>query len=137
MNQKKSNDKLQIKIALAIQAVTVPFVILVFRLIEYRVLAASLAGGWFCLTGLIMMYLSARWPPKFRSPAFLLTTFFTLIVAFPMLVIRSLNWELPMNEIRIWGIRGDVFHGFSNISFLAMVAATFWQLHSLKATSKR
>lgn len=128
------SPRASIKLVLTIQAVTVPFVILVFRLIEYRVLAASLAGGWFCLSGLLMMYLSSKWQPKFRSLAFIVTSFFTLIVAFPMLVIRSLNWELPMSGIRIWGIPGDTFHHFSNIAFLAMVAATFWQYHGTAKT---
>jgi hypothetical protein len=126
--------KKKIQFILFLQAITVPLVIALFRFVEERSVAASVAGLWFCFIGTYIVITSSKWPPRWRSPVLVISAIFTFVVAYPMLVVRSMNWAIPMSEVRIWGIPGDVFHHLSNIVYLAMVVATVWELR--KVTKK-
>lgn len=116
-----------IKLFLALQIMTVPLVMMIFRWIEPRIVAAVLAGAWFCVSSGFIVFRSFCWPHKWKSPVFWTSLFFSAGIAFPMLTVRAFNWAAPFDQLSVWGIPGPLFHRASNLIFLVMVGATIWE----------
>lgn len=133
-NQSISGPKIsEVKVFLVLQVLTVPLVIMLFQLIEPRILAAMLAGLWFCVTSSFMAYRSARWKDFWKRPVFILSVVFSVGVSYPMLLVRALNWSKDFSELSIWGIPGPLFHKLSNYVFLALFVMTFRQFLKLRS----
>ena len=121
--------KLQdLRLFLLLEILTVPAVILIFRLIEPRILAAGLAGSVFILLGSFFLFRMWKWPYKWVSPTFWMSGIHLVVVALPMLVVRMSYFQLAMGDIRIFGIPGPEFHKISERVYGFLIFATIFDV---------
>lgn len=110
---------------LALQVLTVPLVISIFKVIEPRNVAATLAGSLFVGLGFYIYKTSIR----SRSSLSLYFSFLHLFIfALPMLVRRIFYWNSSFEDIVIFGIPGPYFHRASEVFFVMLVLATLIDL---------
>lgn len=114
-------------------ALTIPLVILCFRLIPDRKIAATVAGVLFVSGPLLMAWMHLKLPWLGRADWLwwaALAQFF-LVFAVPILGVRLLFWETPFEEIRIFGQPGPLWHRLANTSYLVMaigvLASDLWR----------
>lgn len=101
----------------------VPVVLLLFKLIEDRSLAAVLAGVGFIVWPLLFLVLEF----KFRSFTLYSKIHrvgclqFLILFAIPLFAVRILNWGVPFSELSLAGVRASTIHQYSNGSYLIMI----------------
>lgn len=118
---------------MVVLALTVPLVMLTFRLIPDRKLAATLAGVLFVLGPIAMIWSHRRLPWRVGIDGlwWVAVAQFVLLFAIPILGIRLLFWSTPFEELRFFGVPGPQWHRLANTSYLAMavgvLAAGLWR----------
>lgn len=122
----------ELNLFIVLQILTVPLVVLIFRTIEPRPLAASLAGLWFCGLSSFLVIRSFRRSSGHLRALFAVSAFFALGIAYPMLVVRAWNWAVPFDQVWIWGVPGPVVHRLSNGIFLLLFGLTVWSRWRLR-----
>jgi hypothetical protein len=122
----------RLSIVLMLQLSTVPIVILIFKLIEEKRVAGLVAGVFF-LSLTVGLFLFLR---RGKNSQMLGTSWFALLflalVAVPMVYKRATNFDLPFEQIEIWGISGPEFHRLSERVFLILVVMTLMDLFRAK-----
>lgn len=105
-----------------ILALTVPLVVLCFRLIPDRKVAATVAGILFVLgpVAMALVHRKLPWLGKVDVLWWVALAQFFLLFAIPILGVRLLYWETPFEEIRIFGQPGPLWHRLANTSYLVM-----------------
>lgn len=111
-------------IYLTFQAVVIAAVMVIFRTIPDRKIAATLAG--FLFVGLplaLMIYENkkAGWTHKLWFAAALQ---FWLLFALPILGLRLFNWDIDFNQLSLLGIPGPFLHEWSSKSYMLWMVAT-------------
>lgn len=109
---------------------------LVFSLLPSKLLAGALAGGYFVLSGLFMLYRLAHWSKPWQSVTIYPLLVHVFGVAIPMLVTRFVHADLDFSQVRVWGLPGPVFHQFSTTIFTFLIAATVIDLLRVKLANK-
>ena len=124
---------------LFLQALMLPLVIAIFKLIPDRKTAALLAGSLFLLLCLGTFWNEAR-ERKFQAKFFWAGGLqFFLLFALPILLLRLTHWEQPFGEIT-WGpIRAADLHELSNKSYILWMVATLFEGYRslLRARNKK
>lgn len=112
-------------IELALLLAHVGAVILLFRLIEDRRLAATLAGALFLEIGFVVVTLEWIWGRRFESIAFWTAVVFLLVSAIPIMGLRLAYWETPFAQTAVFGVTGPQLHAVSSWVYLSMIVGVF------------
>lgn len=99
---------------------------LLFTRLESRVLAGALAGSFFLLSGLVMLWWMHRWEAKWRAPTWYVALFQVYAISFPLMVSRFFQIGMEFENVRILGFTGPVFHQISNFVFIVLVLSTIF-----------
>ena len=95
-----------------------------FSVLESKLVAGALAGGYFVISGLAMLVMANRWPDKWKSVTWYVLFLHVFGVSIPMLTSRFAQMTVTFDEVRIFGISGPVFHQISSLVFGLLMAAT-------------
>lgn len=107
-----------------IELLVVALVILTFRVIEDRRMAASMAGMMFLFIPLVII-LKETLKHRSRNWLFLAGHLqFLLLFAFPIMALRMANQNQPFAELSIGPITGQQLHNLSNYSYFLMMFTT-------------
>ncbi|KYG62557.1 hypothetical protein AZI87_14740 [Bdellovibrio bacteriovorus] len=108
------------------QAIVIALVMIIFRVIADRQVAATVAGFLFVLLPLVLMVLEYR-RAKFAHPIWFAAVLqFWILFALPILGIRLLNWGVPFDQLSAFGVPGPVLHQFSSKSYMVMMIVTLF-----------
>ena len=110
---------------LALEIATIPFVIIIFKNISPRNVAAIIAGSVFVALG--MYILKKSWPYK-KSITVYVISLHLFGFALPMLFTRLLYWNKKFEEIAIFGLKGPAFHRLSEALFSILIVGTLIDL---------
>lgn len=102
---------------LVIHALVTVGVVMSFRFIDERPIAALLAGSLFLSSGLFIVLKEYR----YRSWTFVVHTLFLAFVVIPMLVTRIAYWGQDFSELTILTIPAPAFHQMSSRLYLILV----------------
>lgn len=108
------------------QVVVIATVLVIFRVIPERQIAATVAGFLFVLLPLILMALEYRRAELQELFWFVATLQFWTVFALPILGIRLMNWGVPFEQLSFIGIPGPVLHQYSSKSYMVMMVVTAW-----------
>jgi hypothetical protein len=100
-----------------------------FRFIEDKQIAATIAGTLFVLLPLIMMILEYRRAGFSEKLWFVGALQFWLLFAMPIFCLRIFNWGVPFENLSIFGVGGPLLHQWSSKSYLVMMLITWWYAH--------
>lgn len=95
-----------------------------FVLIESRLWAGAVAGGYFVISGLFMVFRAWRWPDKWRLFFWYPLLVHVFGISIPMVTTRFMQAGLSFEQIRIWGLEGPQFHRLSTTVFMILMIAT-------------
>lgn len=111
-------------IFLAIEIVVVVAVVLIFRTVDSKQVAATVTGSLFVLLGISLLVGTFRSGQPFHQALFWVSALFLFAVAIPMMWVRLSNWGVDFSELRVWGVSAPVFHQQANTAYILMVVAT-------------
>ncbi|MNT29679.1 hypothetical protein D3C72_1654320 [compost metagenome] len=109
-----------------VQVIVIFFVMALFKWIENRQIAATLAGLLFVIVPLVLMIKEYMRDGMEEKNWFLGTLQFWVLFALPILGIRLLNWGVPFDQLSFIGIPGTVLHSWSSKSYTVMMLVTLW-----------
>ena len=109
-----------------VQVIVIFFVMALFKFIENRQIAATLAGLLFVLVPLALMIKEYMRAGTEENTWFLGILQFWVLFALPILGIRLLNWGVPFDQLSFIGIPGTVLHSWSSKSYTVMMLVTLW-----------
>lgn len=102
-------------------------VLVIFKMIEDRQIAATVAGILFVGLPLIIMtkeFFRAQFESKLW---YFLVLQFWLLFALPILSIRLLNWGVAFEQLSFLGVPGPILHQWSSKSYMVMMFGTGWE----------
>jgi uncharacterized membrane protein HdeD (DUF308 family) len=97
-------------------------VILLFRLMAEKKIAAVIAGTLFLVGPWLVLYFELRARKFLRSFSSWGACIFLLFSALPIFSLRILNWNEPFENLNLLGIPAEQLHKISNAIFLLMLA---------------
>lgn len=101
---------------------------LIFKIIEDRQIAATVAGALFVILSIGFAFRAVAWWRWRYSLSFWSALFFGAAVAMPMLIQRVRHWGVDFSEVRVWWMSGPEFHSLSSKIFMVMTLATLIDL---------
>lgn len=125
-------------IYLLISLSIIPIIILIFKNIHPKNLAALFAGSVFIFTSFIVLFLEFKNNRKkiFSSFSFWGALGFLLFFSLPMFSVRILNYEIDFENLTILFMPAPQFHKVSNYGFMLMVLFFIIEwLKNIKSTS--
>lgn len=115
----KQSQRFYIYLAvLALWALVVPFI---FKYVSERPVAAVIAGIGFILWPGLLMLNEFRVDQIKNYFFWLATGQFWLLFAWPMFLLRVLNWGTPFEQLSFLGVPGPMFHEYSTKSYTLML----------------
>lgn len=117
------------------QGIVIVLVVMIFKLIPEKQIAATVAGFLFVLLPPILMTVEYRRAGLSQFWWFVLTMQFWTLFALPILGIRLLNWGVPFDQLSFLGIPGPVLHQWSSKSYMVMMLVTvfgWWRTRKTK-----
>lgn len=113
---------------LGLQVLAIIWAGLSFAVIESRVLAGALAGGYFILSGLYMVGKLAQDPKRWSFLMWYPLLVHVFVISIPMVITRFLNTDKAFADVRILGMEGPTFHRLSTTIFGLLVLGTLIDL---------
>lgn len=110
---------------LVLQVLVIVLVILNFKFIEARKVAALVASAIFLGSSSFILGYEYFKGWGLRSLTFWAGLFFLLTSVLPLIVLRLYFWETAFEEIEIYGLRAESMHHWSNKVFMVILAAHF------------
>jgi hypothetical protein len=104
--------------------VNVIAVMMAFRMIPEKQVAAVCAGAMFLIFPSIILFLEAKQKRRTSLTCISIYLFF-LIFAVPMLGTRIWFWGQDFSTLHIWGLSAPKFHSFSNFGFFGIALAIY------------
>ena len=107
-----------------LQAFVIAIVMIIFKVIVDRKIAATVAGTLFVLLPLAMLiseYAIAKLKHKIWWIGVLQ---FWLLFALPILGLRVFNWESEFSDLSFMGVPGPTLHQWSSKSYMLMMVVT-------------
>lgn len=131
--------KITYRVQFTILAIWVPVVILIFKMIEDRQLAAVIAGAGFIFWPLFFLSYELLKKDKVdRSNIHLIGCLqFLVLFAIPLFLLRILNWGVSFNDLNLLGVPATQLHRLSNISYLVMTLAIVYSSYRDRKTKNR
>lgn len=117
-------------IYLLLQILVIVSVLVIFKVIPDRQIAATCAGILFVEMPLVVMFLEFRQRKLEYKWWFAGVLQFWLPFALPILGLRVLNWGVPFEELSFLGVPGPVLHQWSSKSYMVMMLFTigaYWK----------
>ena len=121
--RKENLMKLQnYKVQAAVLAIWIVVVLLLFRTIADRQIAALIAGlGFILIPSAILI---SEFKGNRNKTHMALIAFFLVTAALPIFFLRLLNWGVDFNSLQLAGVPAKTLHGISNASYLVMLGWT-------------
>lgn len=113
-----------LNIFLILQVMAIAVAGLSFSVFSSRLVAGSVAGGYFIASGLYMVFKAYAWDDKWRSLMWYPLLTHVFVISIPMVVTRFLQTSAAFHEIKIWGLQGPQFHKLSTLVFSVLVLST-------------
>lgn len=113
---------------LLLQILTVPLVVLSFRTIEPKRMAAVVAACIFIAVGFTMIQITRKWVEYRSHLCYWCIRVHVFVFSVPMLIGRLIFWEKDFNEIMYFNIPGPTFHRFSEKFYIILFACTLIDL---------
>lgn len=107
-----------------LEVLVIGSVILIFRIVEDRQLAASIAGVLFIFVPLLILFKEVL---KHRSRNWLFLSGhvqFLILFAIPIMSLRLFYWGQPFSDLSLGLIRGEQLHQWANFSYFFMMFTT-------------
>lgn len=119
---------------LAIEVLTAPVVIMYFKFIEPKKLAAVFAASTFVITGFAILKITRRWKDAYASFVYWAIHIHIFVFAIPMLVARVAFWQKPFEDVRFLYFSGPEYHLIAQKVYAILVLGTLVDIlvHSLK-----
>lgn len=111
---------------LNIQVVIIALVMVIFKFIVDRQVAATVAGSLFVVLPVVLMGFEYKRAQLKHFYWFLSVMQFWTLFALPIMGIRLLNWGVPFDQLSFLGIAGPFLHHWSSKSYMVMMAVTAW-----------
>lgn len=111
---------------LFVQLITILFVMLFFKLIPDRQVAATAAGALFVGIPASMLLVEFKRSGYKNKIWMVVVLQFWLFFALPIMGLRVFNWGVPFEDLSFLGIPGVVMHQWSSKSYMLMMASTLW-----------
>jgi hypothetical protein len=108
-------------IFMALEIVTIPVVILLFKTVEPKKVAAVIAGSVFVALGFFIYNKSFK---ARRSVTLYMSFLHLFFFSMPMLVNRLIFWDSGFDQITFFGFSGPQFHKISEAFFVLLFAAS-------------
>lgn len=108
------------------QFIVIIAVMALFRGVEDRQIAATMAGTLFVILPAVLMVWEYRRAELSQMLWFVIVMQFWTLFALPILGIRLANWGVPFEQLSFIGIPGPVLHQWSSKSYMAMMIVTAW-----------
>lgn len=124
----------QIALILAVELMVVVSVLVVFRVVQPRSLAALLASFEFISVGVLINVFALRWPKFYRSFCFWAAQFHLFFSSIPLLVFRVLYFNTGFDQVQIFGIPGPQFHFLAEKMYAILIFATVADLLRARKT---
>lgn len=109
-----------------ILSVWILVVMLLFRLMPDRQVAATLAGIGFVLWPVLFLVSEYLRRPALNTSHIIVLGVFLLFCALPILLLRVLNWGVPFDQLSFMGIPGPVIHKASNYIYILMLVSAIY-----------
>lgn len=122
---------------LGLEVLAIVWAGVLFSVLESKLLAGGLAGSYFVISGLFMLWLASRWSARWASLTWYLLFAQVFLVSLPMLLTRFLHSDIPFTDVRILGLSGPAFHQLSSVVFGALMLATVADLARSVWASRR
>jgi hypothetical protein len=122
---------------LGIEAFAIVWAAALFANLESKLLAGGLAGGYFVVTGLFMIWRASRWTEKWKSLTWYWLIAHVFLISLPMLISRFMQMQTQFTDVRILGIAGPEFHNLSTAVFSVLILATLTDLVRTLWTTKK
>ena len=116
---------------LLIQFVVIVAVMVIFRVIPDRQIAATVAGFLFVTMPVGLMFWEYKQAEVQETIWFVTMLQFWTIFALPILGLRLFNWGVPFENLSFLGLPGPALHYWSSKSYMVMMAVTairWWKL---------
>ena len=114
--------KISYKVELLAFLVWIPIVVSLFKFSSEAKVAAVYAGAGFVFIPVFFLVLELI-KPTHRSVSLILSLIqFLIFFAIPIFGLRIYFWNLPFNQIRIFGISPESLHRYSNLSYFLIIA---------------
>lgn len=120
---------------LTFQALVIAAVMVIFRVMEDRQIAATIAGSLFVGLPLILMICEFKKEKLNHKLWFLGTLQFWVLFALPILGLRIFNWGVDFQELSIFGVPGTALHQWSSKSYMVWMIITLltsWKVNKMK-----
>ena len=129
------------RIQFIILAIWIPVVLILFKVIDDKTLAAMLAGAGFVLWPLIFLinelFVMQRSKHKLSIIHLIGCLQFLILFALPIMYLRISNLNAPFNELSLLGVPGSQLHRFSNISYMIMTVAVVYASYEARKNKNR
>ncbi len=113
-------------IYLVVQAIVIVAVVLIFKIIPDKAIAATVAGVLFVVTPAWQMW-DQYGRSRFRNKLWYIGELqFWILFALPILGVRLLNWGVEFSELSVFGVPAPLLHQWSSKSYMVMMIATVW-----------
>ncbi len=113
------------RVQLIILALWIAAILLIFKFITDRSVAAVVAGTGFVVWPILFLIHDFRYTIKTKTSWIhqLGCLQFLVLFAVPLFLLRVLNWGVPFSELSLIGIKAMTLHQYSNMSYLLMTLA--------------
>jgi hypothetical protein len=111
-------------IYLMLQAIVIAAVIVIFKVIPDRKIAATIAGVLFVTLPLGLMIYEWSKEKLAHRIWFAGVLQFWILFALPILGLRVFNWETDFSELSFLGVPGATMHAWSSKSYILMMIVT-------------
>ena len=120
------------RLFLGLEMAVVIGVILIFRIIENRGIAGSLAGALFLFSTLAILGLEWK-QTRHWTWTMVGGVVFLVFSVLPILVVRALTHGTPFDQAEVMGLKGRWLHQISNYVFLIFLVGIFISLQKERA----
>ncbi|MBO9666933.1 MAG: hypothetical protein J7501_08985 [Bdellovibrio sp.] len=109
---------------LLVQFAVIIAVMIIFKVIPDRQIAATVAGFLFVIMPVGLMAWEYKRAGFEETIWFVGVLQFWTVFALPILGIRLFNWGVPFEQLSFWRISGPALHQWSSKSYMVMMAVT-------------
>jgi hypothetical protein len=120
---------------LLVQFAVIIAVMVIFKVIPDRQIAATVAGFLFVIMPVGLMVWEYQRSGFDETIWFVGVLQFWTVFALPILGIRLLNWGVPFEQLFFWGIPGPALHQWSSKSYMVMMVMTAIRWFQLRKKS--